>query len=362
MQVSKVIKCKIVDLTNIKSQQLEQEYNNLQTLLQLESQELDFLPIYQNIPIYSANKQQALRFYKTINKREYPLSIRKDLIRIEKRDTKLASYWCRIPVKQRHGGIWLAIKPHQDFPDKFEFGESKLFRRKGEWWIYITIVREVEIKKSYSNILAIDLGSKVIATVCGSFDNKRPIFLGREVRGIRRHYQYLRAELGKRKLLRKIKQIGDKEKRIVNDLLHKVSKQIVELADKKDAYILLGDLKGLRNSAKGKMFRRIVSNMPYLKLTQYIEYKALEKGIKVLKTSERKTSKTCSKCGYEDKNNRRTQGLFRCKSCEFEINADVNGVRNILKFSEGYMLSERALSEQALNQSLRLEAPCMSEG
>jgi hypothetical protein len=63
----------------------------------------------------------------------------------------------------------------------------------------------VEIKKSYSNTLGIDLGSKVIATVCGSFDNQRPTFYGREVRGIRRHYQYLRTELGKKHLLKKIK-------------------------------------------------------------------------------------------------------------------------------------------------------------
>ncbi len=64
--------------------------------------------------------------------------------------------------------------------------------------------RQVKIKESYSNILAIDLGSKVTATVCGSFDNK-PIFLGREVRGIRRHYQYLRTQLGRKKLLKKIR-------------------------------------------------------------------------------------------------------------------------------------------------------------
>ena len=156
--------------------------------------------------------------------------------------------------------------------------------------------------------------------------------------------------------MKKIKQLSDKEQRTANDILHKISKQIVEKAKQTDSYIVLGELKGIRNSGKkkGRMFRRIVNNMPYLKLTRYIEYKAREKGINVVRISERGSSKTCSKCGYEDKLNRKTQGLFKCKQCAFELNADANGVRNILKFSDGYMLSERA--EVTQPQTLRCEA------
>jgi len=78
-------------------------------------------------------------------------------------------------------------------------------------------------------------------------------------------------------------------------------------------------------------------------------HKANWKGIKVIRISERGSSKTCSKCGYEDKLNRKTQGLFKCRKCGFELNADANGVRNIMKFSDGYTLPERAVSESALN-------------
>src|SRR3990167_9922861 len=356
----KTIKCKITNLTNIKQKQLQAEYLNLQELLQLERKGLDFLPIYQDIQLHSVNKQQALRFYKRINKnKEYALSIRNDLIKIAfKPNHKISQHWCKIPVKQRRGGIWVAIKPHiKDINfSEYKLCESKVFKKKDTWWIYITIIKEVQIKESYSNILGIDLGSKVIATVCGSFGNQKPTFYGREVRGIRRHYQYLRSELGKKKLLKKIKQLSDKEQRTVNDILHKISKQIVERAEQTDSYIVLGDLKGIRSSSKrkGRNFRRIVSNMPYLKLTQYIEYKAKEKGIKVIRVSERGTSKTCSKCGYEDKLNRRTQGLFKSRPWGYEFNANVTGVRNIIAFSKGYIPSERAAVTQP--QTLRCKA------
>ncbi|MBI4170976.1 MAG: hypothetical protein HY514_04725, partial [Candidatus Aenigmarchaeota archaeon] len=172
-KVQKIIKCKVVGLTNIKEAQLRSEFSNIQTLLQLEKEGLDILPQYKNLQLHSANKQQALRFYKRIDtNKDYPISVRKDLIKIEEKNNKLAKYWCRILVRGRRGGLWVAIKPHQNFPEEFEFGESKVFRKKNHkgkwnWWIYITVAREIEMKESYSNILAIDLGSKVTATVCG---------------------------------------------------------------------------------------------------------------------------------------------------------------------------------------------------
>jgi len=96
VKATKVIKAKIVYLTKIKEKLLSEEYENLQKFLRGE----------ENVKLYSANKQQAKRYYKKIKpNKEYPLSIRKDLIKVEKRDTKIAKYWVRIPVAGRRGGI-----------------------------------------------------------------------------------------------------------------------------------------------------------------------------------------------------------------------------------------------------------------
>jgi len=79
LKVKKTIQAKIVHLTKIKQRFLEEEYENLQHFLHGEKAEL-----------YSANKQQAERFYKKIKpNKEYPLSIRKDLLKIERRNTKI---------------------------------------------------------------------------------------------------------------------------------------------------------------------------------------------------------------------------------------------------------------------------------
>jgi len=155
--------------------------------------------------------------------------------------------------------------------------------------------------------------------------------MGRQVRGIRRHFAWLRKRLGKKKLLNEIKRIGQKEQRIVDAYLHEISRNIVNIATRNNSVIVLGDLKGIRSAAKGKgkRFNRIVSNMPFYRLTQMIQYKAKWEGVPVLKVNERGTSKTCSICGSEGK--RPYQGLFKCDSCDYQANADFNGAKNILK-------------------------------
>ena len=125
----------------------------------------------------------------------------------------------------------------------------------------------------------------------------------------------------------------------MNDELHKIAKDIVDEAEKHDAIIAIGDLKGIRNNSKGKGRRanRKVNSMPFYKLKEYIKYKALERGIVVVEVPEYNTSKQCSRCGSM-RTERPFQGVFICKDCGYQVNADVNGAKNILKRAMSYML------------------------
>lgn len=143
--------------------------------------------------LYSANKQQAKRFYKEVKPgREYPLSIRKDLLRIERRNTKIAQYWARIPVGGRRGGIWVAIKPHCPIGSDVEICESKLFKRDGEFYLHIAVQREVEIPKpeltDKAVIIVCDIGeaNPITAVELWNYGTERRNvqFHGREVRGL----------------------------------------------------------------------------------------------------------------------------------------------------------------------------------
>jgi len=332
----------IVGLTRRKREILDREYCDLQK----------FLGGDENVPLYSANKQQSLRYYKKIKQREYPLSLRNDLINLRKAK---AFWFLKIPVYGVRGGIKVPVKPHRHFPDG-KLCESKIVKRNGRYIAMLTFEFEAPPMRECSSILAVDLGERFVATAVLWHQGVMKVkFLGREIRGVRRHYTWLRRRLQERSLTRVVKRIGCKERRAVNAILHRVSKRIVSLALATDSYIVLGDLTGIRErvNGKGKRLNRIVSNMPYHRLTKMIEYKAMLKGIPVITTSEAYTSRICHICGCEGK--RRTQGLFICPHCG-EYNADLNGAINIAKKFErhlGYM----PLCVAEVSQPLTM--PCM---
>ncbi|MFQ6130024.1 MAG: RNA-guided endonuclease InsQ/TnpB family protein [Candidatus Hadarchaeaceae archaeon] len=336
MEVQKTIKAKVVGLTNVKRQVLDYEYEGLQRFLQGDP----------SIELYSANKQQAKRFYKCIKpKREYPLSIRKDLIRVERRDTKIARYWVRIPVKLRRGGVWVAVKPHCGITNDLEICESKLLRRNGEYFLHLTVKREAELKYSYFSVLAMDLGIRHVACSVDTRSGETH-FYGRELRRVRGHFFHLRRKLGRKKLLKVIKRIGAKESRITNDQLHKIAKTIVDEAERLNALIAIGNPKGIRKNGKGRRFNRKLNSWPFRKLMSYIRYKANWRGIQVVEVNEAYTSQRCWRCGAIGVRSGKHHGLFECLQCGLLENADRNGAFNIGRRALGYMSKVGAVVNQ----------------
>jgi putative transposase len=330
------IRCGIVLPTKRKQMLLEKEYTNLQLFLK-----------GKDVPLYSANKQQALRFYKKIKRKEYPLSLRNDLIDVQK---SKCFYFLKIPVAGVKGGIRLPFKPHREIPANGKLCESKLFKKNGKFFVNLTYDIPTAIRTNISSVLAVDMGERTPATAVLLQDGAvmKPMFLGREIRGIRRHYAWLRMRLQKKGLLKIVKRIGDVESRKINEVLHRISKRIVNVAASANSCIVLGRLHNIRKSArnKGRRFNRIVSSMPFFKLQSMIEYKAAQAGVPVLLTPEDMTSSTCHICGLEGK--RITQGCFFCKNCG-QYNADLNGAINIGKRLLPYIGESGATCGLALN-------------
>jgi putative transposase len=342
MKVQKVVKAKVAGLTRIKRQMLDHEYEGLQRFLRGDS----------SVELYSANKQQAQRFYTRVKPdREYPLSIRKDLIRVERRDTKITRYWVRIPVKLRRGGVWVAVKPHCEITNDLEICESKLLRRNGEYFLHLTVKREVEIKTSYPSVLAIDLGIRHAACSVDTRSGETH-FYGRELRRVGGHYFHLRRRLGERKLLKVIKRIGNKESRITNDQLHKIAKAIVDEAERTNAVIAIGNPKGIRCNGKGRRFNRKLNSWPFWKLRRYIEYKANWRGIAVVEVSEAYTSQLCWRCGATGVRSGKHHGLFECHRCGLKENADRNGAFNMGKRALGQVSKVGAVVSQPVTGAL----------
>jgi putative transposase len=67
----------------------------------------------------------------------------------------------------------------------------------------------------------------------------------------------------------------------------------------------------------------------FRQLRAFVVYKAQRAGIPVLFVDPRNTSRTCSRCGYVEKKNRRSQADFSCLRCGHTTHADLNAARNL---------------------------------
>jgi IS605 OrfB family transposase len=112
---------------------------------------------------------------------------------------------------------------------------------------------------------------------------------------------------------------------------HELSKQIVQSAEMGET-IVLENLKDIRKRMKARrrsQTKRRMHSWPTQSLKEKIEYKAEERGCTVVAVDPRHTSQTCSCCGHTARNNRRSQSVFICRQCGFDLNADLNAARNI---------------------------------
>ena len=131
--------------------------------------------------------------------------------------------------------------------------------------------------------------------------------------------------------MKKVKEIGKKEGRKVNQQLHIIANQIIAYAKQfSKPIIVMEDLKGIReNFNETKELNRRFHSLPFRKLQTIIEYKANLEGIEVrylTKEETKNTSKTCHKCGYVTQVKGRE---IKCPKCGLVYNRDLNGAINI---------------------------------
>jgi putative transposase len=89
------------------------------------------------------------------------------------------------------------------------------------------------------------------------------------------------------------------------------------------------DVPGTNVAAKSGLNKSIL-DQGWGEFARQLAYKQKWRGGTVLKVPPQYTSRTCSICGHEAKENRKTQEQFTCINCGHTENADINAAKNIL--------------------------------
>lgn len=94
----------------------------------------------------------------------------------------------------------------------------------------------------------------------------------------------------------------------------------------------LENLKNIRQTTKtyNKKLNQKIGNWSFAQLQNFIGYKSERLGKNVVFVRPNYTSQQCSKCGHTEKSNR-NGNVFKCKSCSFQLDSDLNASRNIAR-------------------------------
>jgi IS605 OrfB family transposase len=239
-----------------------------------------------------------------------------------------------------------AMKHYFDL-DKYKFGTAKLVSKHGYYFLHIPVTFEIEDVnvEDICNVVGIDRGINFLVATYDS-EHKSGFVSGREVKHKRARYKLLRRDLQKRKTpssRRRLKAIGQRENRWMQDVNHCISKALVE-SNPKHTLFVLEDLTGIRAATERvrRKDRYVSVSWAFYDLGKKLEYKALKYGSQVIEVDPRYTSQCCPKCGHTEKANRdKKKHLFTCRTCGYSSNDDRIGAMNLYRMGINYLLDSQ---------------------
>lgn len=234
---------------------------------------------------------------------------------------------------------WIRFK--QTRPIEGELKQVKLVYNEGKWFICLSCeITKLTISTIDKPNIGLDLGvAHFITDNNGNYYDLPNINFeeyGRRIGLLQTKLQNKQeGSKGYIKLKNYIARIYKHVRNKVNDFLNKLSTRIVN----SHKYIVVeglnvGNMVNKEKKKSNKTLRKRILQQGWSKFKNMLKYKAYWYTTRILPTyieiDPAYTSQTCSKCGYKDKANRKSQSEFICKSCGIELNADHNAAINIL--------------------------------
>ena len=231
-------------------------------------------------------------------------------------------------------------------------------KKSKTFYLFLPIHVLVE-EKSPQLAVGIDAGIRTALTAVSSTDTTKTYHIPETAKAKKAEFGKLRGDLqskGTRSARRKLASVSGRERRLISDVTHCLSKQVV--SDFQDARIIMEDLTGIRERTKtyrkNPEDRRQREQWNFAELQFKIGYKSvLYNGIESLKKNPAYSSQTCPACGFCSPKNRISGAeTFHCLQCNFEKNADIVAARNIL--SLGLFVNQPIVPGSPVEQAPRL--------
>ena len=229
------------------------------------------------------------------------------------------------------------------FNGSYSFGTAKLVKKHGKYFLHIPMTTDVSESKDSDicNVVGVDRG---INFVVATYDSKHKsgFVSGKAIKQKRAKYKQIRRELQQKQTSsarRRLKAIGQRENRWMQDVNHCVSKALVANNPKHTLFVL-EDLSGVRSATERvcRKDRYVSVSWSFYDLEQKLKYKAVLNKSSVINVDPRYTSQTCPACGHTEKSNRNKHlHVFKCKCCGYTSNDDRIGAMNLYRMGINYL-------------------------
>ncbi len=245
-----------------------------------------------------------------------------------------------------HAAKWLAVA--------VSTASADLIFRNGNFSLHVVVNVPDRPFAPNGTVIGVDLGVNRPAVT-----SDRKFHGERRWKEVDRRYFRLKRRLqakGTKSAKKHLKRLSGKVQRFRRDCDHVISRRIIDSVET-GTVIAVEKLTGIRGRVrqrKGKQQRKL-HGWSFDQLQGFLSYKAEEKGCLVVQVDPRHTSQTCSVCGHVATSNRKSQSVFKCKDCGYELNADLNAAINIAakyQVEDGTSIFDGPLSTGLLPQRL----------
>jgi putative transposase len=244
---------------------------------------------------------------------------------------------------------YVKIKWHRDLPENARIKFFHVIKHADKYYISVGFeinnniqTREIDIRK----IVGIDVGLEHLATLSDGTVISFPKYfkamewklklaqqiLSRKKKGTK---AYENAKI-------KVERLHEKILNLRNNYLHQISKQIVDKYD----VIVVEDLNVMQMLMENKRgLNKEIADASWKKLLDFIEYKAIKNGKRVVKVDPRNTSQICCNCGNIVKKELR-QRIHICPYCGIKIHRDLNAAKVLQKLGTSLLFEKKSEVQQ----------------
>ncbi len=218
----------------------------------------------------------------------------------------------------------IKVKSHRQVEGKIK--QITIKKSLGKW--YCMIVTDATIKtKCGEKEIGIDLGINNYIMDSDGNVVKHPKILTKYSQELKIAQQDLsrkkKRSHNRIKARFKIAKLHEKIERARTDFLHKLSYKYI-----RDCKLIVIEDLAIKNMMQSSYNAKNMADASWGRFVQFLCYKAENAGCKVEKINPKNTTKQCSNCGNTQKMPLWIR-TYKCSSCEFEIDRDLNSAINI---------------------------------